>query len=58
MWKQLSRASFDTTHVVISGDFNHLEKIDRRGKAGEHLMLRREASTWHHMMLQYDLADT
>jgi hypothetical protein len=54
MWKRLSEASFDTTHVIIRGDFNHLEKTDRRGKAGQHLMLKKkggllapyDASVW------------
>jgi hypothetical protein len=51
MWKQLSEASFNIAHIVIGGDFNHLEEINRRGKAREHLLLRKEAATWHHMML-------
>jgi hypothetical protein len=51
MWKRLSKANFDTTHVIIGGDFNHLKKTDRRGKIGERLMLRREAASWHHMTL-------
>jgi hypothetical protein len=29
------QANFDTTHVIISGDFNHLEETDWRGKAGK-----------------------
>jgi hypothetical protein len=49
MWKRLNEANFDTTHVIIGGDFNHLEETDQRGKAGEHLVLRREAASWHHM---------
>jgi hypothetical protein len=32
MWKQLNEASFDTAHVIIGGDFNHLEEMDQRGK--------------------------
>ncbi|CAK9226139.1 unnamed protein product [Sphagnum troendelagicum] len=28
MWKWLSEANFDTSHVIIGGDFNHLEEID------------------------------
>jgi hypothetical protein len=34
MWKRLSNANFNTAH------FNHLEETDRRGKVGEHFMLR------------------
>ncbi len=34
MWKRLSKANFDTSHVIIRGDFNHLKETDRRGKAG------------------------
>jgi hypothetical protein len=41
MWKRLSDASFDTAHVIIGGNFNHLEETDRRGKVGERFMLRR-----------------
>jgi hypothetical protein len=44
MWKRLSEASFDTAHVIMGGDFNHLEETDRRGKAGEHFMMKREAT--------------
>ncbi len=32
MWKRLSEASFDIAHVIIGGDFNHLEKMDRKRK--------------------------
>jgi len=28
MWKQLSEANFDTSHVIIGGNFNHLEEIN------------------------------
>jgi hypothetical protein len=51
MWKRLSEASFNINHVIIGDDFNHLEETDQRGKVGEHLMLRRKATSWHHMML-------
>jgi hypothetical protein len=39
MWKQLNEANFDTSHVIIGRDFNHLEDIDRRRKAKEHSLL-------------------
>jgi hypothetical protein len=51
MWKQPSKANFDTSHVIIREDFNHLKEIDQRGKAGGCFMMRREAASWHHMML-------
>ncbi len=57
MWKQLSKANFNTPHVIIGGDFNHLKEMDIRGKVGKCLMLRRKAVAWHHMMLQYGLVD-
>jgi len=44
MWKRLSEASFDTTHVIMGGDFNHLEEMDQRRKAREHFMMKREAT--------------
>jgi hypothetical protein len=28
MWKQLSEANFDTSHVIIGRDFNHLERTN------------------------------
>jgi hypothetical protein len=28
MWKQLNEANFDTSHVIIRRDFNHLEKTE------------------------------
>jgi hypothetical protein len=56
LWKRLSEANFDTFHVIIRY-FNHLEETNRRGKAGEHFTMRREAASWHHMTPQYGLAD-
>jgi hypothetical protein len=44
MWKWLSEARFDTPHVIIGSDFNHLEEMDKRRKVGERLMLRREVA--------------
>jgi hypothetical protein len=55
MWKRLNKASFDTAHIIIGGDFNHLKETDRRGKVGAQFMMRREATSWHHMMLQFGL---
>jgi len=57
MWKQLSEANFDTSHIIIGEDFNHLKKTDRKRKVGQCFMMRREATSWHHMTLQYGLVD-
>jgi len=57
MWKWLNKANFNTAHVIIGGDFNHLEETNQRGKIGERLMLRREVASWHHMTLQYKLTN-
>jgi endonuclease/exonuclease/phosphatase family metal-dependent hydrolase len=57
MCKQLNEANCDTSHVIIGGDFNHLEEINQRRKAREHFMMRGEAASYHHMMLQYGLVD-
>jgi hypothetical protein len=54
---QLSEANFDTSRVIVGKDFNHLKEIDRRRKAGECFMMRREAASWHHMTFQYELAN-
>jgi hypothetical protein len=57
MWKWSNEANFDTSHVIIGGDFHHLEKTNRRRKVGERFMMRREAAFWHDMMFQYGLAN-
>jgi hypothetical protein len=57
MWKRLSESSFNTAHIIIGGDFNHLKETNRRGKVGERFILRRKATSWHHMMLQYGLVN-
>ncbi len=57
MWKKLSKAKFASDHIIISGDFNHLEETTRRGMSGERQMYRREVASWHHMTLQYALFD-
>jgi hypothetical protein len=45
LWKRISEADFATDHIILGGDFNHLEEIDNRGKAGERQMHRREAAS-------------
>jgi hypothetical protein len=57
MWKRLSEANFDTSHIIIGRYFNHLKETDQRGKAGERFMMKREATCWHHMTFQYGLTD-
>ncbi len=57
MWKLLSKANFDTSHVIIRGNFNHLKETDQRGKVGESFMMKREAASWHHMTFQYGLTN-
>jgi exonuclease III len=57
LWKRISEAEFTADHVIIGGDFNHLEEVDYRGRAGERGMHRREATSWHHLTLQYGLMD-
>ncbi|CAK9224206.1 unnamed protein product [Sphagnum troendelagicum] len=57
LWRKLSQAEFASDHFIIRGDFNHLEETDRRGTSGERQMPRREAASWHHMTLQYELVD-
>jgi endonuclease/exonuclease/phosphatase family metal-dependent hydrolase len=57
LWKTISRAELDSDSTIIGGDFNHQEETSRRGIAGERQMHRREATSWHHMTLQYSLTD-
>jgi exonuclease III len=57
LWKKISEANFSAEHVIIGGDFNHLEEEETRGQAGERRMHRREAATWHHLTLQLGLMD-
>jgi exonuclease III len=57
LWKAISRAEFASDHTIIGGDFNHFEETTHRGTTGERQMHRREATSWHHMTLQYGLSD-
>jgi hypothetical protein len=57
LWRRVSAAEFVADHIILGGDFNHLEEVSRRGLAGERWMHKREAASWHHMTLQYGLAD-
>jgi len=55
LWKKIGEANITAKHVIIGGDFNHMEKEEARGKVGERRMHRREAASWHHLTLQYEL---
>jgi exonuclease III len=45
LWKKIREANLTTEHVIIGGDFNHMEEEEARGKAGERRMHRREAAS-------------
>ncbi len=57
LWKKISEANFTSDHVIIEGDFNHLEEEEAKGKVGERRMHRRKAASWHHLTLQHGLID-
>jgi exonuclease III len=57
LWKKIREANFTADHVIIGGDFNHMEEEEARGKAGERRMHIREAASWHHLTLQDRLLD-
>jgi exonuclease III len=54
---KINRVDFTADHIIVGGDFNHLEEIYRRGTVGERQMHKREVASWHHMMLHYRLVD-
>ncbi len=43
--KKISEANLTVDHVIIGGDFNHIEEEETRGKAGERRMDRRKATS-------------
>ncbi|CAM6044951.1 unnamed protein product, partial [Sphagnum compactum] len=57
MWKMINQAEFASDHIILGGDFNHLEETTRRRTSGERQMHRREAASWHHKTLHYGLSD-
>jgi exonuclease III len=57
LWRKITQASFDSEHILIGGDFNHLEEITRQGVPDARQIHRREAAAWHQMTLCYGLAD-
>jgi hypothetical protein len=57
IWAKITQGNFDSDHILVGGDFNHLEVITRRGVPGTRQIHRKEASAWHEMTLRYGLAD-
>jgi endonuclease/exonuclease/phosphatase family metal-dependent hydrolase len=57
IWAKITQGNFESDHILVGGDFNHLEVIARRGVPGTKQIHRREASAWHQMTLRYSLAD-
>jgi hypothetical protein len=57
VWRKITQESFDSDHILVGGDFNHLEEITRRAEPGTKQVHRKEAVAWHQMRLRYGLAD-
>jgi len=57
IWRKITQSNFDSDHILIGGNFNHLKEITRRGIPGTRQVHRKEAASWHEMMLRYGLAD-
>lgn len=57
IWWKITHSNFDSDHILIGGDFNHLEETTRRGVPGTRQVHRREVASWHGMTLRYGLAD-
>jgi hypothetical protein len=57
LWQRINLAKFASDHIILGGDFNHLEETDYRATSSEKQMHRREAASWHHMTLRSGLAD-
>jgi exonuclease III len=57
LWQRINQADFNSDHIILGGDFNHLEVIDCRGIADERQMHRRESAAWHHMTLKNGLTN-
>jgi hypothetical protein len=45
IWKKISQAGFTSNHIILGGDFNHLEESTRRSTLGERHMHRREVAS-------------
>lgn len=57
LWRRINQADFNSDHIILGGDFNHLEVTDCKGTAGERQMHRRESAAWQHMTLRNGLID-
>ncbi|CAK9195834.1 unnamed protein product [Sphagnum troendelagicum] len=57
IWRKITQSNFKSDHILIGGDFNHLEEITRRGVPSLRQVHRREVAAWHEMTLRYGLAD-
>jgi exonuclease III len=55
LWQRINQVDFNTNHIILGGDFNHLKVTNYRGTADERQMCRREFASWHHMTLRYGL---
>jgi exonuclease III len=57
LWRKINQSDFNSDHIILGGDFNHLKVTDGKGTPGERQMHRREFASWHHMTLRYGLTD-
>jgi hypothetical protein len=48
-WRLILNQNQVVTHYIIGIDFNGLEVVEKVGLARPLLMLKKEATTWHHM---------
>jgi hypothetical protein len=52
LWRRINQADFNSDHIILGGDFNHLKVTECRGTANERQMHKREFASWHHMTLR------
>ncbi|CAK9860654.1 unnamed protein product [Sphagnum jensenii] len=45
LWQKINQAEFASDHIILGGDFNHLEETDCRGTFDERQMHKREAAS-------------
>ncbi len=57
LWRRISEANFTADHIIVGGDFNHLEEEETKGTAGQRRMHGRKSAAWHQLTLQYGLTD-
>jgi hypothetical protein len=48
-WRLILNQNQVVTHNIIGRDFNNLEVVEKMGATRPLLMLKKEATTWHHM---------